>query len=105
MIRGLGRLVFWLIKLPFRIVFGLLGGSFRLGIGAGKLTGKTAKGVGFSRLLAFGAGVGVGYLLGNPDARDRAVAFVQDLTGGGQPVEGWSVQPPAETAVGDRDLP
>jgi hypothetical protein len=93
MITGTIRLFFRLLFLPVRIAvslfkgtlrlgFGTLRGSFRLGVGTGKATGKAASGIGFSRILFFGAGVGVGYLLGSPAARISLLRTLEGFNGG-----------------------
>jgi hypothetical protein len=93
MITGTIRLFFWLLLLPVRLAWGLvkttlkLGtgtvrGTFKLGVGTGKVGGKAAAGIGFSRLLFFGAGVAVGYLVGAPAARERLISTIQNLTAG-----------------------
>lgn len=93
MITGTIRLFFWLLLLPFRLVWwivwlvlrlttGTLKGTFRLGVGTGKLGNRAASGIGYTRILAFGAGVGVGYLLGSPTARAQVLGLVDDLRGG-----------------------
>jgi len=97
MITGTIRLFFRLLFLPVRIAvslfrgtlrlaFGTLRGTFRLGVGTGKVGGKAASGIGFSRILFFSAGVGVGYLLGSPGARATVLRTLEGLNGGGIPV-------------------
>lgn len=97
MITGTIRLFFRLLFLPVRIVLALLKGTlalglgtikgtFRLGVGTGKVTGKAANGIGISRILFFGLGVGVGYLLGSPEARGRALGLLESLNGTPPPV-------------------
>jgi len=82
MITGLIKLIFKLVFLPFRIALGLLGITFKAGAGTAKLSGRTVKGVGISRILCFVVGVAIGYLAGSPAARDRVLELVQGLTEG-----------------------
>lgn len=93
MITGVIKLFFRLLFLPVRVVLILLRstmrlgvGTFKLGVGTGKATTKatarTARGVGISRIVFFLLGVGVGYLLGSPAARQQLTAAVQNFSGG-----------------------
>jgi len=49
-------IIIWLLLLPFRIVFGLLGLTFKTGYRTGRV-------LGLRRMFTFGVGVGVGLLL------------------------------------------
>lgn len=93
MITGTIRLFFWLLLLPVRLAWalvkgtlklgvGTVKGTFRLGVGTGRVGNRAASGIGYSRILFFGVGVGVGYLLGAPAARERLFQAVQGLTAG-----------------------
>jgi hypothetical protein len=93
MITGTIRLFFWLLLLPVRLAWALVKGTFKLGagtakgtfklgVGTGKVGTKAASGIGFSRIVFFGFGVAVGYLLGAPTARERLLQTIQGLTSG-----------------------
>jgi hypothetical protein len=82
MITGLIKLIFKLVFLPFRVALGLLGITFKAGAGTAKLSGRTVKGVGISRIFCFFLGAAIGYLAGSPAARDRVLELVQGFTEG-----------------------
>ena len=65
----------WLLTLPFRIVFGTIRTSLRLVWRTGRILTRPIT-------VGFGLGAFAGYVIGVPEARERALVVLDSVSGG-----------------------